>query len=288
MSLILDALKRAERERRGEAGPAPSELPPPAARVAPHRERDWVWTAVVAGGLALSAFLLWDAFRKPPVPAAPPAAPAPQAQAPAPQPAQAPVIVARPAPPPASVVPGTEGVASLDDLTDEPVLEGAPAAPLPKPVPARPAPAKPAPPASAAQRPSTIATTPAPPPAAADVRTDAPATARPEPAQPAPAPQAAEPRPAEPPPAEVPPALTQPAPLRKFREMPPDYRADFPALRVEIHVFEKETQRRFVMINGRRYREGERLAEGPALIEIVPEGIVLEHRGEKVLYTLGR
>jgi general secretion pathway protein B len=288
MSLILDALKRAERERRGEAGPAPAELPPPAVRVAPRRERDWVWTAVVVGGLGLSAFLLWDAFRKPPVPAAPPPAPAPQAQAPAAPPAQAPVIVARPAPPPASVVPGTEGVASLDDLTDEPVLEGAPAAPLPKPVPAKPARAKPAATAGSEPRPSTIATTPAPPPAAAEVRTDAQVEARPPPAQPAPDPAPAEARPAQPPAAEVPPALTQPAPLRKFREMPPDYRADFPALRVEIHVYEKEPARRFVMINGRRYREGERLAEGPALVEIVPEGMVLEHRGEKVLYTLGR
>jgi general secretion pathway protein B len=285
MSLNLDALKRAERERRGEAGPAPSELPPPAARVAPRPARDWLWTAVVAGGLALSAFLLWDAFRKPPVTAAPVTAPAPQVQAPA---APAPVIVARPAPPPASVVPGTEDVASLDDLTDEPVLEGAPAAPLPKPVPAKPAPAKPAPPATAAQRPSTIDTTPAPPPAAAQVRTDAPAAPTPAPQVQTPAPQPAEPPPAEPAPAEVPPALTQPAPLRKFREMPPDYRADFPALRVEIHVYEKEPPRRFVLINGRRYREGERLAEGPALVEIVPEGMVLEHRGEKVLYTLGR
>ena len=82
--------------------------------------------------------------------------------------------------------------------------------------------------------------------------------------------------------------LTQPAPLRKFREMPPDYRADFPPLRVEIHVYEQAQARRFVMVNGRKYREGERMAEGPSLVEIVPEGMVLEFRGEKVLYTLGR
>ena len=93
---------------------------------------------------------------------------------------------------------------------------------------------------------------------------------------------------ATPAPAEIPPALTVPAPLRKFREMPPDYRADFPALKIEIHVYEKAPQSRFVMVNGRKYREGERLSEGPALVEIVPEGLVLEYRGEKVLYTLGR
>ncbi|MGH8441275.1 MAG: general secretion pathway protein GspB, partial [Nevskiaceae bacterium] len=223
-----------------------------------------VGAAIVVAGLGLAAALLWDAFRPKPGPAA--AAPATPAQAPA-APA---VIVARPAPPEkaAAVVPGTESVASLDDLTDEDALEApasaAPAKPVPAPKPVRPSS-------------TSIATKPAPPPTASRPA-EIPATVRPAPA-PAPAPAA---------PPEVPPALTQPAPLRKFREMPPDYRADFPALRVEIHVYEKETARRFVMVNGRRYKEGERLAEGPSLIEVVPDGIVLEYRGEKVLYTLGR
>lgn len=279
MSLILDALKRAERERRGESGPARPDLPLPSAPASAPRRRDLVGIVVFAGGIALSAFLLWDAFREPPAPEAPP----PQAAAPAPQAAPPePVIKARPAPPEPTVVPGTEGVASLDDLTDEPVLEGpapaagAPATVLPKPVPAKPVPAPQEPQPG---KPATIVTTPAPPPAAAEVRPTQP--------QPAPA-QSPPPAEAAPAPAQVPPALTQPAPLRKFREMPPDYRADFPALKVEIHVYEKQPQRRFVMVNGRRYREGERLAEGPALLEIVPDGMVLEFRGEKVLYTLGR
>jgi len=68
--------------------------------------------------------------------------------------------------------------------------------------------------------------------------------------------------------------------------MPPDYRADFPALTVEVHVF--EPGRRFVMINGRRYREGERLQEGPQIVEIVRNGVVMDYRGERVLFPLGR
>lgn len=275
MSLILDALKRAERERRGEGGSAPAGIALPSAAPAPRR-RDLVGIAVIGGGLALSAFLLWDAFREPPAPEAAPVA-APVVQAP-PAPAPAPVIKARPASPEPSVVPGTEDVASLDDLTDEPVLEG-PVAALPKPVPAKPAPPPDEP---LPGKPATIATTPAPPPTAAEVRpAQSPAAApvqSPDPASPA----------EEAAPAQVPPALTQPAPLRKLREMPPDYRADFPKLNVEIHVYEKQAQRRFVMVNGKRYREGERLAEGPAVVEIVPEGMVLEHRGEKILYTLAR
>ncbi len=294
MSLILDALKRAERER--QADPPPSSTPdvvamPGRAAPAPRPGVRIVSVIVFGGGLALAALLLWDAFRTP-------APPAPAAVAPAaPQPQ--PVIQARPAPAPATAVPGTEAVASLDDLSDEPELDAAPEpviAPKPKGKPVSP---------------TAIATRPAPPPATA-----APQPIRPEPAaaapKPAPAPPAAteapattitpvpQPAPAlpaestpitEPPapaPAEIPSALTQPAPLRKFREMPPDYRADFPALRVEIHVYEQAQARRFVMVNGRKYREGERMAEGPSLVEIVPEGMVLEYRGEKVLYTLGR
>ncbi len=277
MSLILDALKRAERER--QADPPPPSAPdvvamPGRAAPAPRPGVRIVSVVVFGGGLALAALLLWDAFRTPAPPAPAPAA----ATAP---PRQPEVIQARPAPPPATAVPGTEAVASLDDLSDEPELDAAPEpAPAPKPK------GKPVPPTA-------IATRPLPPPATVPPQEISPApatTVAPAP-QPAPAPPAVSAPLAQPPaapPAEIPPALTQPAPLRKFREMPPDYRADFPALRVEIHVYEQAQARRFVMVNGRKYREGERLAEGPSLIEIVPEGMVLEYRGEKVLYTLGR
>jgi len=285
MSLILDALKRAERERQGDAIPGPGEVPVIVARPAPPRGRGIAGAAVIIVGLAVAAALLWDAFRGKPAPKTVPPQVS-ESQAPPP------VIIARPAPPePApAVVPGTETVASLDDLTDE--LDAAPApapakaAPLPAPIP------KPKDPGTAP-----IATSPAPRPRVAQPTEipqaqSPPAQSPPVQSPPAKSPPAQSP-PAEKPrteaaPAEIPPALTQPAPLRKFREMRPDYRADFPALKIEIHVYEKAPQRRFVMVNGRKYREGERLSEGPTLIEIVPEGVVLEYRGEKVLYTLGR
>lgn len=245
MSLILDALKRAERERNADAVPAPGEVAVPRAGRAPAGKRLGS-LAAVAAGLGLAAFVGWKLLAERPAPA----------PVPAPEPVQA-VIMARPAPPPVqpAVVPGTEAVASLDDLTDEPALDAAPAAPAPIPTPAVTQP-------PAAAGPAAPAPSPAP---AQDTAEEVPAT-----------------------PAEIPPALTQPAPLRKFREMPPDYRADFPALKIEVHVHEAAPQRRFVLVNGRRYREGERLAEGPQLVEIVAQGMVLEYRGEKVLYTLGR
>lgn len=266
MSLILDALKRAERERRADASPAPPDVAVPAvgaSRRAPRWRLVAVAAVVVVAGVA--GAWAWKTFRQVPAPPVADSVPAPQPAAPAP------VIMARP--PPAdttpAIVPGTEDVASLDDLTDEPVLEAEP--PATAPVPAIP------PPQAQAPSPNPeIRTTPLEPPP--QVRAPA-ATPKPQ------AQAQAEPEPA---PAQIPPALTVPAPLRKFREMPPDYRADFPALKIEIHVYEKAPQQRFVMVNGKRYREGERLNEGPQLVEIAPDGLVLEFRGEKVLYTLGR
>src|SRR5690349_14787236 len=117
MSLILDALKRAERERQAEPMPAsaPREVVamPGRAPAAPRPGVRLVSVFVFGGGLALAALLLWDAFRTPP-PAPPPAvaaAPAPAPAAPAP-----PVIKASPPP---AVVPGTEAAVSLDDLSED-------------------------------------------------------------------------------------------------------------------------------------------------------------------------
>lgn len=249
MSLILDALKRAERERKAEQSHALTDLPPVPA-VSPGRR--WVWRlAGLALLLIVIAGLAWTLLRDPPTPE-PESEPAIEipAEVPAPEPEPEPAPL--PTPPPQAdpeVIPGTEGLASLDDLTSEP---------------AKPAPALPTQPVKPRQ----------------------PGTTEIEPAQPE---QPAQDEASEPQtnPA-VPPVLTQRAPLRKFREMPPEYRADFPALRIDVHVYEQAPPRRFVIVNDRRYREGEQLAEGPVLREIVREGMVLEYRGEKLVYTLSR
>lgn len=249
MSLILDALKRAERERKTTGSPILGQAAAADSPAAPRRH----WRL---GGIALlvliAGLLLWTGLRQ--APQTPPETVSTAAPA-----------AVLPAPPPApSVIPGTEAVASLDDLTDEPLEEEPGSTPVitestPAPAITRPESQTSAPP-----------TQPLPPDTA-----DEPAADVAEPVEPRSAPP-------------IPPALSQPAPLRKLREMPPDYRADFPALTIEVHVYEREVARRMVMINGRRYREGERLAEGPQVLEIVREGLVFEHRGERVLYPLGR
>jgi general secretion pathway protein B len=56
-----------------------------------------------------------------------------------------------------------------------------------------------------------------------------------------------------------------------------------PELRLELHAFRAQPRDRFVFINGRKYVEGERLAEGPQLVAIVPTGAVLVHAGRRFL-----
>ena len=56
-----------------------------------------------------------------------------------------------------------------------------------------------------------------------------------------------------------------------------------PMLRLELHAFSEQPRDRFVFINGRKYVEGERLAEGPQLVSIEPRGAVLIQSGRRFL-----
>lgn len=52
-----------------------------------------------------------------------------------------------------------------------------------------------------------------------------------------------------------------------------------PDLHVDLHVWGEQPADRFVVINMSRYKEGASLSEGPRVVEILSNGIVLEHRG---------
>ena len=54
-------------------------------------------------------------------------------------------------------------------------------------------------------------------------------------------------------------------------------------LHLDIHVYSDEPAERFVFINMVRHREKSRLAEGPVVQEITPEGVVLDYRGTRFL-----
>ena len=56
-----------------------------------------------------------------------------------------------------------------------------------------------------------------------------------------------------------------------------------PALRLELHGYSDRPAERFVFINGHKYREGQRLTEGPDVVTIEPNGVVLSQQGQRFL-----
>ena len=56
-----------------------------------------------------------------------------------------------------------------------------------------------------------------------------------------------------------------------------------PELHVDIHVYSEAAEDRFVFINMSKLKEGSRLAEGPLVEEITPDGVVLSHNGTSFL-----
>ncbi len=56
-----------------------------------------------------------------------------------------------------------------------------------------------------------------------------------------------------------------------------------PDLHLDIHVYSDQPAERFVFVNMNKYREKARLAEGPLVKEITPEGVILEHLGNGFL-----
>ncbi|HEX6999427.1 MAG TPA: general secretion pathway protein GspB [Gammaproteobacteria bacterium] len=126
-------------------------------------------------------------------------------------------------------------------------------APAPQPAPSQPA-----------------ATRPAPAPVSSPLRTAA-AAARPTP----------RPGPTEEP-ASPPPVRIIEGPLPSAAELEARGVA-LPDLNLELHAYSESN--RYVFINGKMYREGDTLREGPEVVAIQPRGVVLRHDGTDFLLT---
>lgn len=244
MSYILDALRRAERER--NLGKAPS-LQVVMQHDAGERPRNTARLLLIAVTLLAVAGAIAALLMRQPSPPTP-------------------AIIETPAIAPAVTPAAPEAVTELPDETPE--LSSLDDLAEPEPAPIAPSDAEPeiaeiAEPVVALQPEDLQQTAPPTPTADAVV---APA------------------QPIAPPPME--PANAGGVPL--LRDLPPAYRADFPALSVEVHVFDRLPEKRWIMIGGRRYREGEVLGEGPRVVEINEEGIVFDYRGQQSLYPIIR
>jgi general secretion pathway protein B len=110
-------------------------------------------------------------------------------------------------------------------------------------------------------------------------------------------------------PATVPPAVTATAPAASTRPgapapskparaqlQPSDSAADLPdysrvsagmpALRLDLHSYSDQPQQRYALINMHKVQEGDTLPEGPRVLHILPEGVVLSYQGTE--FVLGR
>ncbi len=68
-----------------------------------------------------------------------------------------------------------------------------------------------------------------------------------------------------------------------FNELRANGTIVLPDLNLDIHVYSEQPEKRFVFVNMNKYREQARLAEGPLVREITPEGVVLELMGNDFL-----
>lgn len=249
MSFILDALRKAERERNLGRTPSLQDVTHAAQR-APAAGRSWrplVPLALLLGLLALT-YLLWPGLQ-PRTGTETPAANAPVASSDTPS---MPPLPAQESP----TEPALEASVQAESLSD---LVGADVVASRRP----PRTAEPANPVAAASA-----------PVAAPPRTE-------------PAEAAVGAIPEEPEPQLAPPSA-EAVGITPLRDMPEAYRSAFPALRVDVHVYDADPARRWVLIDGSKYLEGSTLPQGPRLESITVDGIVFAFHGQTVLLPIRR
>ena len=66
-------------------------------------------------------------------------------------------------------------------------------------------------------------------------------------------------------------------------ELPQAERAEFPELVLTVHFYAERAADRFVLINGERYQEGQRVGPGAKLVEVRQHGAVVEFGSYRVL-----
>lgn len=252
MSLILDALRKSEAERRrGQVPDLHAELPPRAPATAA-TSRSWVWWMVgsllvllIAGAAAMR---WWQPGRVPaPITGAP-------AEVTPPRPI-APAITSEPVTPAVRPLASPEGTAAAR-----------PAPKVVQPPSAAPVAQVEAPPASEPQpvsRPALAAVAP-------------PVAAMPAPVSAAPAPTV------DPAPSPSPPVSGT---TLRLADLSPAEREQLPALKISMHMWGPTPAQRFAIIDGTRVGQGDRVGEA-VVEEIVADGVVLSWHGRRLALPL--
>ena len=81
----------------------------------------------------------------------------------------------------------------------------------------------------------------------------------------------------------TPPGIADDPPLPRLSELTGDERSHLPALKLSMHVFAEDPAQRFVILDGRRLREGDSPAAGVVLEAIRRDGLVISVNGRRLL-----
>ncbi|MHA7833900.1 MAG: general secretion pathway protein GspB [Algiphilus sp.] len=73
-----------------------------------------------------------------------------------------------------------------------------------------------------------------------------------------------------------------------WEDLPRASRVGMPPIRIDVHVYNQDPERRFVRINGQRRVEGDRLDNEARIEAITREGLVLRWRGMRLAQPLNR
>jgi general secretion pathway protein B len=73
--------------------------------------------------------------------------------------------------------------------------------------------------------------------------------------------------------------------LPDWDELSLDFRSGFSMPHMDVHVYDTDPQRRFVLVNLQKYREGDRLPNGAVIEKILPDGIQLSYQGTRFRYA---
>lgn len=70
---------------------------------------------------------------------------------------------------------------------------------------------------------------------------------------------------------------------KSLNELRADGTLQLPELHLDLHVYSDKPADRFVIINMSKYSEGAMLTEGPRVVEVTPQGVILGHQGTEFL-----
>jgi hypothetical protein len=81
----------------------------------------------------------------------------------------------------------------------------------------------------------------------------------------------------------APPATEDPRPIAELHAVDPA----LPAFKLEFLAFSPgDASGSSAWINGKRYRPGQRVDNGPELVEVLADGVILRYRGDRFLLEL--